>query len=329
MGKLFLPDIINTPMFVDGKMNVPWVEFFRMVYERSGGVSNITLNDTEFLISSDILGEDKTNGPTTKKIDEIERVLALSEKNNSLIKRIADIEQQIAFLSTKMEPISLYKKIDDLEKYVASLDTQKPYDKIISELQLLTATGIYDAISGVTCRWYSRDLDVDAIRLPLSNSPAEDYIDEFLFHRYDRATEEHVKHNQVIPMNFVLGAYNIRGCFNFVVENPPVSPSADEAVVMGFELKFLKDGDVFDFTAGTASGTVTEVIAADETALIRHTTPLGYVPTSSVERRDSLLVRFYRDATNPDDTYDNETVAADNDAWVYSYNFQWLGEERK
>ena len=37
-----------------------------------------------------------------------------------------------------------------------------------------------------------------------------------------------------------------------------------------------------------------------------------------------MLFRFFRDATNPADTYDNEAIPADNDVWVGMYHLEYL-----
>jgi hypothetical protein len=161
-------------------------------------------------------------------------------------------------------------------------------------------------------------------RLPGANPPASDEIDNFEFHRYDRGTEESSYIHWEIPHNYA-AAGTVHLHFEFLVENPPVGD--DEAVVMGVEYKKVSTGDVFDFTGGTASGTVTETIVDGETAYITHMTAEIALTTTGWEPMDVILFRFYRDATNVADTYDNEGAPAANDVWVYSYHLEWLSDK--
>jgi hypothetical protein len=161
-------------------------------------------------------------------------------------------------------------------------------------------------------------------RLPGANPPASDEIDNFEFHRYDRGTEESSYIHWEIPHNYA-AAGTVHLHFEFLVENPPVGD--DEAVVMGIEYKKVSTGDVFDFTGGTASGTVTETIVDGETAYITHMTGEINLTTTGWEPMDVILFRFYRDATNVNDTYDNEGAPAANDVWVYSYHLEWLSDK--
>lgn len=175
--------------------------------------------------------------------------------------------------------------------------------------------------------WVDVELKPGVVTIPAANFPAEDNIDGFIFHRYDRAAEESVQYVWIIPEAFEQGDNSIKGHFAFVVENPP-SGGGDEAVVMGFEYKKISPDAVFDFTAGTSSGTITETITDGETAYIIHTTSDGTLTTTGWQPHDTVLFRFYRDATNPNDTYDNEAVPADNDVWVLNYHLQYLSNKR-
>lgn len=171
--------------------------------------------------------------------------------------------------------------------------------------------------------WRSLDVEPEAVKLPSSNPPAEDTKDGFSMLRFDRGTEESVYWKWSVPEDFATGDASVKGVFFFLVENPP-SGSGDEAVVMGFEYKKLSDGDVFDFDAGTSSGTITETIADGETAEIIHRTSEGTCTTTGWVAGDTILFRFYRDATNVDDTYDNEASAAENDVWLFNFEMMYL-----
>lgn len=174
--------------------------------------------------------------------------------------------------------------------------------------------------------WKPENLEPAAVKLPGANPPAEDTIDAFPFHRFDRGTEESVYFHWQVPEDFTAGDNSLRGFFEFIVENPP-SGTGNEAVVMGFEYKKLSEGDVFDFDAGTSSGTITETITDGETPYIIHRTATGTCTTTGWAEHDTILFRFYRDATNPNDTYDNEAVGADNDVWVFNYHLEYLSNK--
>lgn len=182
-------------------------------------------------------------------------------------------------------------------------------------------------LHGTARVWHGVDLDASAVKLPGSNPPAEDEIDGFLFQRFDRGTEESVYYLWTVPHDFAAGDASVRGHFSFVVESPPTTPSGDEAVVMGFEYKKISEGDVVGFSVGTTSGTITETIAADETPWILHITSEGTCVTTGWTVHDKILFRFYRDATNVADTYDNEAVGAANDVWVDSYHLEYLADK--
>jgi len=172
--------------------------------------------------------------------------------------------------------------------------------------------------------WRSIDLDPNRVKLPGANPPAEANIDGFGFHRYNRGTEQSVYFHWGIPDDYADGSANVRGFFKFVVEKP--STSTDEVVVMGFEYKKICEGDVFDFDAGTTTGTISETIVEDEVAWTTHLTDLGTCSTTGWTHGDTILFRFFRDATNVADTYDSEASADDNDVWVWDYHLEYLSD---
>jgi len=191
---------------------------------------------------------------------------------------------------------------------------------------MLAANGTQTMV-GTARAWKSVDINPQLVKLPGANPPAEDNIDGFGFHRYDRGTEESVYITWVVPSDFCAGDASVRGFYGFVVDHAPVSPAAAENVRMGFEYKKISEGDVFDFSTGTSSGYLDETIAADETAYIVHITSYGTCTTTGWQPKDKIIFRFYRDATAPEDTYDNEASATDNDVWVKAYHLEYLTDK--
>lgn len=177
---------------------------------------------------------------------------------------------------------------------------------------------------GTARAWRTVALKPSNVGKPSANPPAAGEYQGFAFDRFDRATEEQVYYIWRVPSDFAAGDNSVRGHFGFIVDHPPAPATADEAVVLGFEYKKMSPGDTFNFAAGTASGTITEVIAQGETARIWHETDTGLCTTTGWTVDDVILFRFYRDATNPADTYDNEAVATDNDAWVAVFHLEYL-----
>lgn len=160
------------------------------------------------------------------------------------------------------------------------------------------------------------------VKLPGVNPPASDNKDGFPMLRFDRQTEESAYFQWELPEGYK-GAGEVEIEFDFIVENPPVTPAGDEAVAWGVEYKDIEQGEVFDFTAGTTTGTVTETLDEDETAEIYHETSDIALTTTGWSAGTVLLFRFYRDATNPADTYDNEVVRANNDAWLFDIHLKY------
>ena len=191
---------------------------------------------------------------------------------------------------------------------------------------VLSATGL-QTMAGTARVWKTIDLNPQAVKLPGVNPPAEDNIDYFGFHRYDRGTEESVFYTWVVPSDFATGTGSVRGQYEFVVNHAPVAPAANENVRMGFEYKKISEGEVFDFSSGTSSGYLDGAIVADETAYIVHMTTKGVCTTTGWVAGDNILFRFYRDATAVEDTYDNEVTPADNDVWVKEYHLEYLADK--
>ena len=178
-------------------------------------------------------------------------------------------------------------------------------------------------LAGDARAWKSvEQLNPTNIGKPSANPPGAGLYQEFSFDRYDRATEESVFFIWHVPTDFSAGNSNVRAHFGFLVENPPAG--ASEAVVLGFEYKKISAGDVFDFSAGTTSGTLTITIVDGESAYKWHESGTGMVTTTGWAAGDIIMFRFYRDATNANDTYDNEGVAADNDVWIGQYHLEYM-----
>lgn len=170
------------------------------------------------------------------------------------------------------------------------------------------------------------DIEIVIPAKGIGNPPADDKKDNFAFLRFDRATEEDVFTHWEIPHNYA-DAGTIHVHFDFIVENPPVTPNGDEVVVMGVEYKKVSPGERFDFGAGTSFGTIAETIAEDETTEIVHITGSVVLTTTGWVADDIILFRFYRDATNVADTYDNEASVADNDVWVSDFHIEYLSDK--
>ena len=198
----------------------------------------------------------------------------------------------------------------------------------------LTSTGGLELTADnelrIKTKRYKQEINLEpgAVRLPTSNPPAEDVIDAFPFHRFDRGTEEGVFEHWEISEDYIAGGA-VEVYFEFVVENPPAA--VDEVVVMGVEYKHVHAGEVFEFTTGTNTATCSETIPAAEAANVIHKTSRAKLITTGFKPGDTLLLRLYRDATNGADTYDSEAVPVDNDVWVFKYDIEYesngLGEE--
>ena len=177
-------------------------------------------------------------------------------------------------------------------------------------------------LQGDAKAWKSDDLPVQAVKIPAANYPANDDIDNFGFHRYDFEDEESVYYTWVVPIDYATGSANIRGHYSFVIENPP-SGGGNLNVRMGFEYKRITEDAVFDFSAGTTSGYIDEVITDGETAYILHITGDGTLTTTNWVAHDKILFRFYRDSTAAEDTYD-DNVGDANDVWIKNYHLEYL-----
>ena len=186
----------------------------------------------------------------------------------------------------------------------------------------ISSTGV--SLYGTTQKWVPNNLRPSDIGLPSSNPPLRGEYQGFQFDRYDRSTEEQVFYIWHVPTDYAVGTASVRGHFGLLVENPP-SGSGDEAAVIGFEYKKIIPGtDIFDFSSGTTSNVVTVPILDGESPYKLHSSPVEIFTTTGWAKGDIILFRFFRDATNVNDTYDNEAVAADNDVWIGIYNLEYL-----
>jgi hypothetical protein len=215
-----------------------------------------------------------------------------------------------------------YNETGSNKLYIENSDSASPLILGDFDADTLHINGSFS----VTPVWKSWDVRPDAVKAPGTNPPAEDVIDNFSFYRFDRGTEESLFYIWEVPADYYAGDGSVKGRYEFVVENPPTSGGTNvaENVRMGFEYKKISDGEVFSFTSGTSSGYIDETIAVDETAWIIHQTSEGICTTTGWAAGDTILFRFYRDATAAEDTYDNEASAADNDVWVYDLHMNYL-----
>ena len=181
-----------------------------------------------------------------------------------------------------------------------------------------TMTGTL-SMSGDARVWKSEELTPANIGKPSSNPPGVGDYQGFAFDRYDDTTEEQVYYIWHLPADYGESSSSVRGHFGLMVDNPPVA-GGDDGVVMGFEYKIINPGGVFDFTAGTTSGTLTITITEGEAAYKWHESTTGYVTTTGASPGDILLFRFYRDVAAPNDDYTG-------DAWVGVYNLEYLTDK--
>jgi hypothetical protein len=168
--------------------------------------------------------------------------------------------------------------------------------------------------NGTSTYTHHKEMEISGVSFGPGNSPASTKYQGFDMLRFDRATEEEIFLTVEIPAKYK-DAGTIRIDVDFFVENPPVA-TGDEVVVWGVEYKAFSHGDVFDFSSGTATATDTVTITDGESARVIHDAQIN-LTTTGFAAEDHLMLRIYRDATNPNDTYDNEAVGADNDAWVF------------
>jgi hypothetical protein len=180
-------------------------------------------------------------------------------------------------------------------------------------------------LKGTARVWKCIELRPQNIGLPSANPPLRDDYQGFQFDRYDRSTEEQLYHIWHVPECFSEGNANIAMHFDLFIDHPP-SGTGDENIVMGCEYKKLThdDGDVFDFSSGTSTILMNVPILDGESAYKVKSSEISYLNTTNFKKHDVILIRFFRDATNPNDTYNNEAVASNNDAWVFIYHLEFL-----
>jgi len=186
---------------------------------------------------------------------------------------------------------------------------------------IISHTGVL-TLEGTARVWKADNLNPTRVKLAGVNPPAEDVIDYFAFHRYDKATEESVFFMWTVPNDFATGTASVRGNYVFVVDHPPAA-GGNLNVRMGFEYKKLSEEDVFSFTSGTTSGYIDEAIVEGETAFALHITDNGVCDTTGWAPRDRILFRFFRKAADAADTYDDDGPA-ENDVWIKNYHLEYL-----
>jgi len=97
----------------------------------------------------------------------------------------------------------------------------------------------------------------------------------------------------------------------------PVAPGADALLRWGCEYKKLSVGDVFDFSAGTSTLIVQELIQTTVTPYERKKLSVPFtLDTTGWQPDDIVLYRIFRDATT--DTYGNAGLVFDIMAAYYS-----------
>ena len=172
------------------------------------------------------------------------------------------------------------------------------------------------------------DMNLKILKKSPTSPPEEINFDGFEAFAFNRDNEESL-YGRFILNNDYSDSGNVSIVFHFLVQNPP-SGTGNEAVVWGVEYKNIDEGDIVDFETGTASNTVTETIVDGETSETLHICKVS-LTTTGWTSGETILMKFYRDSTNADDTYDNEASANDNDAILgileVNYLADKLGEE--
>ena len=148
------------------------------------------------------------------------------------------------------------------------------------------------------------------------NPPGTGVLSDFPFLLFDASTVESVLYHWEVPHDYN-SAGTVEVYFELLVNSPPVT---DKSVVMGVEYKKVTEAGVFSFSSGTSSGTVTELIPGGEAANTIHKTDEITLTTTGWNPGDSVLLRFYRDATNASDDL---TV----DAWIQNFDVEYLSNK--
>lgn len=145
------------------------------------------------------------------------------------------------------------------------------------------------------------NIEPDAVTLDATNPPAEGLESGFRTHDYDPDTDESVYFHFEIPDGYK-DAGIIRVRYTFFVDTAPASA---ENVVWGLEYKKLSEGDNFSFSSTTtiySQEAVTTGTPANDKKI--HVTLSLALVTTGFEARDTLLLRFFRDADGTGGTDD-------------------------
>jgi hypothetical protein len=114
--KLYLPELPSSPMFEGSKdvMTVEWQEFFRGLFDRTGGIETDSLDDT---ISDLIAGTYSIPVDYGKRIDDLEIRLNSLPTPKSYDKIIDDLERTIIAIP---DP-SLTQNNDEIEFFISAV----------------------------------------------------------------------------------------------------------------------------------------------------------------------------------------------------------------
>ena len=103
VNKLDLPDLPTSPIFIGDErvMTIEWQEFFRNLFDRVGGITGPTLNESDLSIVSELYNT--TTKDHNKRIDELEKLIKILLTSKSYDKEISELEKNINALPSLPE----------------------------------------------------------------------------------------------------------------------------------------------------------------------------------------------------------------------------------
>lgn len=136
MVKLYLPELPTSPMFKNGIMTVEWQEFFRNLYDRSGGIDGADNEDTVNAIVSGLYSTPVNYG---KRIDEIEKKIASLPSPKSYDSKLKDLESLIvseAYKPSREAEMEIYTSLGEFK-----IQKDLTFSNSTGTLTLFTVTG--------------------------------------------------------------------------------------------------------------------------------------------------------------------------------------------
>lgn len=143
-------------------------------------------------------------------------------------------------------------------------------------------------------------VDIKVPKRPIANPPGEGTEDGFPTLDFDDTQDESIFILYELPAQYY-AAGKIDVELSWFVDT---APAGVESVVWGVEYKKLSEGDNFDFGAGSATITDTEVVTAGTPANDKKTHRTKFtLTTTGFALHDWLIIRLYRDADAVADDY--------------------------